>query len=330
MPQFDTAEQVARDTAKRNGFEDGVDDIRVLVDEVEGNSRQLQVTIEDTAADQFFSKLVEQRQGISRTSTAEYVLPVPLGSPKNIFGSGNLLSGSDAENFWAAASGYCAGHESGDNKLAGYESYSQNAGSSECNNGSDVSDNYDSSGYLYAIDLPQNASSLKLQVYDAPYYTSGSTQDSSVASGSQNVTTIFEVYDRNPTPLDLSNLTLARYLHAHDEPVGVDLPEQVGDVPHVEQPAEGSVLPARADARGSAEQPGVERLRHPRVHGQLVLAVHDDHRRERLFGVVPRRARRGRHVDLRQRRQHDGRLLSRADRPGARRQDDARDAVRLG
>ena len=166
------------------------------------------VTIEDTKADQFFSKLVEQRQGITRTSTAEYVLPVPLGSPKNILGSGDLLSGSDAENFWAAASGYCAGHESGDNKLSGYESYSTASGSSQCNNGSEASDNYDSNGYLYAIDLPQNASSLKLQVYDAPYYTSGSTQDSAVASGSQNVTTTFEVYDRNPTPLDLSNLTL--------------------------------------------------------------------------------------------------------------------------
>jgi Putative Flp pilus-assembly TadE/G-like len=208
MPQFDAAEQVARDTAARNGFKDGVDNIRVWVDEVADNNRQLRVTITDTKADQFFSSLVESKQVISRTSTAEYVLPVPLGSPKNTFGTGDLLSGGDAENFWAAVSGYCAGHESGDDKLAWNESYSTSSGASACNNGSAQSDSYDANGYLYAIDLPANASSLKLQVYDAPYYTSGSPSDNAVANGSQTVTTIFEVYDRNPTPLDLSNLTL--------------------------------------------------------------------------------------------------------------------------
>ncbi len=185
-------------------------------------------------------------------------------------------------------------------------------------------------GYLYAIDLPQNASSLKLQVYDAPYYTSGSTQDSAVASGSQNVTTIFEVYDRNPTPLDLSNLTLLDTYTLTTNQSASTYQNKWVTFHTWNNPQAGSVLPPRADTRGTAEQPGVERLRHPCVHGQLVLPVHHDRRGQRLFGVVPRRARRRRHVDLRERREHDGRLLSRADRPGARRQDDARDAVRLG
>ncbi len=208
MPQFDSAEQAAIDTASRNGFTDGVNNIRVWVDQVAGNNRQLRVTITDIKARQFFSSLVIQNQKISRTSTAEYVLPVPLGSPKNTFGTGDLLSGSDRENFWAAVNGYCAGHESGDDKLAFNESYSTSSGGSQCNNGSVVSDNYDPNGYLYAIELPTNATSLKLEVYDAPYFTSSSPSDSAVASGSQSITTTFEVYDRNTTPLDLSNLTL--------------------------------------------------------------------------------------------------------------------------
>jgi Putative Flp pilus-assembly TadE/G-like len=207
MPEFDAAEQAAIDTAARNGFKDGVDNISVAVDPVPGNNRKLKVTITDNAAKQFFSRLVIQDQVIGRASTAEYVLPVPLGSPKNTFGTGDLLT-TDRENFWAAASGYCAGHESGDDKLAFNESYSTAAGASACNNSSVTSDNYDSNGYLYAIDLPANASSMKLEVYDATYNTASSPSDSSVASGNQTVTTIFEVYDRNPTPLDLTNLTL--------------------------------------------------------------------------------------------------------------------------
>lgn len=207
MPQFDSAEQAALDTAARNGFKDGVDNIQIWVEPVTGNNRQLRVTITDAKAKQFFSSLVAQDQAISRASMAEYVLPVPLGSPKNTFGTGNLLS-TDRENFWAAANGYCAGHESGDDKLGFYESYSTSSGSTQCNNGAEPSNSYDPNGYLYAIELPANASSLKLEVYDAPFYTSGSPSDISIASGSQQVTTIFEVYDRNTTPLDLSNLTL--------------------------------------------------------------------------------------------------------------------------
>jgi hypothetical protein len=104
--------------------------------------------------------------------------------------------------------GYCAGHESGDDRLGYYESYSTAAGATQCNNGSTTSGAYDPTGYLYAIELPQAATSLKLDVYDAAFYNSGSTSDLSVAGGNQTITTTYQIYDRNPTPLDLSNLKL--------------------------------------------------------------------------------------------------------------------------
>ncbi len=204
MPDFDTARTVALATATKNGFTNGSNHIVVSVSQINNNNRQLKVTIRDTAAKQYFSKLIENNQQIARDSLAEYVLPVPLGSPRNILGTGDLYD----ENYWAAVNGYCAGHESGDDKLAGYESYSTSSGSTQCNNGSAVSDSYDSNGYLYAIDLAQSVSSMKLQVYDAPFYNSGSNSDNKLANGNQDITTIIEIYDRNPTPLDLTNLTL--------------------------------------------------------------------------------------------------------------------------
>ena len=210
MPDFNTAQQVALQTAQKNGFTNGQNNITVSVQQVPNNDRQLQVTITDGKAKQWFSKIATGSQSIGRKSTAEYVLPVPLGSPKNTFGTGNLLGGSDTENFWAAVNGYCAGHESGDDRLGYYESYSTASGSTACNNGSAASGSYDANGYLYAIEMPQAASALKLEVYDAAFYNSGSSEDDNLASGNQTITTTYQIYDRNPTPLDLSNLKLLK------------------------------------------------------------------------------------------------------------------------
>ena len=205
MPELDQAQQYAIATAAKNGFVNGQNNIVIVVDDVPGNNRQLKVTITDTKAQQFFSRLVTQRQSISRSSIAEYVMPVPLGSPKNTFGTGDLLTGTDQENFWAAVSGYCAGHESGDKKLTRNESYSQSG--SGCNNGSPSNDDdYDAQGYLYAVDLPANTTSLKLDVYDAEY-NQNNTSDNELVNN-QTINTTYQIYDRNATPLDLSNLTL--------------------------------------------------------------------------------------------------------------------------
>lgn len=208
MPQFDLAQQYALATAAKNGFVNGQSNITVTVEDIPNNNRQLRVTIRDSKAKQFFSRLVTGGQSIGRSSLAEYVLPVPLGSPENVIGTGNLVlpNQTATQNFWAAVSGYCSGHESGDKKLPRYESYAASGSSSTCNNGSAPNDDdYDPQGYLYAVDLPQNATSLKLDVYDGAYNQSDAP-DAGLAYG-QNVTTYFKIYDRNPTPLDLSNLT---------------------------------------------------------------------------------------------------------------------------
>lgn len=212
MPDFEVASEKALEAAARNGFVHGQNNITVQPERVPGNNRQLRVTIWDNDAPIFFSGVVLDNQKIGRKATAEYVLPVPMGSPKNFLGTGDLMSGANKENFWAAVNGYCAGHESGDKKLARYESYTTSShNGSRCNNGSALATDYDPDGYLYAINVPTTLSSLTVQAYDAAYYRSGSPRDMALGSGgNQSVTTIFEIYGRNPTPLDLSNLPLAR------------------------------------------------------------------------------------------------------------------------
>jgi Flp pilus assembly protein TadG len=213
MPEFTEAQDAAVAAAARNGFVNNVNNIKVQVEDVPGNNRQLKVTIADTKAKQFFSRLVTQSQSIGRSSTAEYVLPVPLGSPENAFGTGNLsLTGqATTQNFWAAINGYCAGRESGDPRSAFWESYTNSNGNG-CNNSSDQSDTYTPDGYLYAIDVPTSGQSLNIQVYDGSFNTSGSPMDKSLGGDSdhpQSVTTIYTIYNRNPTPLDASPENLA-------------------------------------------------------------------------------------------------------------------------
>lgn len=210
MPEFDLAQQYALEAAAKNGFVNGVNNISVTVQDIPNNNRQLKVTIRDNKAKQFFSRLVTGNQSIGRTSTAEYVLPVPLGSPENVFGTGNLaLTGQAAtQNFWAAINGYCAGHESGDPLSAWWESY-DSGNNNGCNNGSaQNADDYDPNGYLYAIDVPVGGQSLAIDVYDGSFNRSGSAMDILLSqNSSQSITTLYTVYSLNATPLDISNLT---------------------------------------------------------------------------------------------------------------------------
>ncbi|MGH9190054.1 MAG: pilus assembly protein TadG-related protein [Acidimicrobiales bacterium] len=205
MPDFPTAQTVALAAAAKNRVVPSAT-MTISVSPMAGYTRRLVVSITDSKAPQAFSHMFQGNQSITRRATAEYILPVPLGSPKNTFGTGDLLSGSNRENFWAAVNGYCAGHESGDLKLARNESYTTSTGSAlQCNNGSAANPDYDPAGYLYAVELPQAQSSLKLEVYDGGYSTTLAAPDIALASEAQAVTSVLQVYGTDNTPLDTSD-----------------------------------------------------------------------------------------------------------------------------
>ncbi|MFQ5556787.1 MAG: pilus assembly protein TadG-related protein [Acidimicrobiales bacterium] len=114
QPDFTTAEAVAQATAARNGFVNGVDGITVTV--VDSGNNTLQVMIQDSEVELFFSSLFLDDVNISRAAVSEYVLAVPLGSPRNYFGTNDLVSGSGKENFSAAINGSCTPREQGDHR----------------------------------------------------------------------------------------------------------------------------------------------------------------------------------------------------------------------
>lgn len=210
LPDFAAAEGAALAVAERNGFVDGVDG--VTVDVVDLGSQQLRVDIRDSDVSQFFTTVFSDDVQVERGATAEYILPVAMGSPRNYLGTGNdpgaVIHSSRHENFWLAISGPCASRENGDYLSAwsdanyyfsGGGPYNQNPGPvgggiswNRCT-GADAEgttinltdgtpgDSYDPNGYFYAIEVPPSRAgqTLRIDVYDASHCQSSNAGDSS-------------------------------------------------------------------------------------------------------------------------------------------------------
>jgi hypothetical protein len=145
--------------------------------------------------------MIISNQTITKSATAEYVMPLPLGSPRNTFGTGDILGAGSggAENFWAAVNGYCAGKESGDPRLARWDQIV--SGSSLVCPGASSNADYDAEGYYYTIDVPSGASgNLNVYLFDPAFGNGRPDQDiwtSNVA------TTTFKLYGPGPNTTEI-------------------------------------------------------------------------------------------------------------------------------
>ncbi len=88
-----TAYSTAQDEATKNGYDDGIGGVVVTPLQDASNKRRLSVTI-SAPVGTFFMKIfgLNSIQAV-RSSKAEYVLPVPMGSPENYYGVFGLTRG---------------------------------------------------------------------------------------------------------------------------------------------------------------------------------------------------------------------------------------------
>jgi hypothetical protein len=232
LPDFAAAEAAALAVAERNGFVDGVDG--VTVDVVDLGSQQLRVDIRDSDVSQFFTTVFSDDVQVERGATAEYILPVAMGSPRNYLGTGSdpgdVIATSRHENFWLAISGPCASRENGDYLSAvsdanyyfsGGGPYTQNPGPvgggiswNRCT-GADAEgttinltdgttgDSYDPNGYFYAIEVPPSRAgqALRVDVYDAAHCQSSNAGDSSASTATnRRFVTRYRLRAPDPNP----------------------------------------------------------------------------------------------------------------------------------
>ncbi|MCU1455060.1 MAG: hypothetical protein JWN46_3206 [Acidimicrobiales bacterium] len=198
LPDAAKAQSYALEAAKRNGYEDGVNSVTITVTRVSGSSRQLRVAISDPSVGSFlFSHLGGRNIGITRSAVAEYVLPVPLGSPNNTFGNDPSTPASTWPNLWGNI------HGPGTDTTNGDAFATQCRGSHNCGGISNTS--YRPGGYLYAIDVPAGVTNMDVQVYDANLAARSAetveTGDTKYTS-TGTITTNWTFYNQDSTALD--------------------------------------------------------------------------------------------------------------------------------
>jgi hypothetical protein len=210
---------VARDTATKNGFTDGVDGVTVATKKISKN--QIQVTI-SKGGSQFFSKLfVPGGERLTRAASAQYNLPIPLGSPRNYIGTAFMGHGSNAyarEGVAASINGYCTDKVQGDQKASRYFNLTTDT-TTRCSGTSNG--DYSSANYEYYIELPASRSqAVDILLFDGQYNdpdNGGSSAWSYFPSDfnpggqrQQQMSTTFTLYKADDTPLDDSdNPTMA-------------------------------------------------------------------------------------------------------------------------
>jgi hypothetical protein len=169
---------------------------------------KLEVTLSTNVPTFFLKVLGINDFDISRVATAEYVKPVPIGSPDPCFGIGNSgLNGGDcnpatAQRFWAAISGPLTNKWNGDAYATRFwdddGSWNQEFANPEYRITPQP-------GYYLAIDVPTGVSDLNVDVYDAGFYQrtgfNNETGDLGQDTGG-GADTHFQFYQFDSTPLD--------------------------------------------------------------------------------------------------------------------------------
>lgn len=170
---------------------------------------KLEVTLSTNIPTYFLKVLGIDDFDITRIATAEYIKPVPIGSPDPCFGIGRTsLNGGDcnpatAQRFWAAVSGPETNKWNGDAFATKYWDNDSTWNQESTNT------QYRTNGYYLAVDVPSpGVTGLTVQVYDAGFYERGDFEVETgdrEQDGGNGADTHFQMYTFDDTPLDPTN-----------------------------------------------------------------------------------------------------------------------------
>lgn len=213
----DRAERVA----EANGYIDGDDGaVLTITPQPDGKKNQLEVTVTDTVQTFFLRVIGRDAQEISRTGRAEYIKPLPMGSPLSQFGN----DGSDGIDttctsdpcFWANIHGTFTNNQMGDAFSSACEYATGFGGSSPC---APSQYHRTNRGYVYAIDHGGAAFAVQVQNgaferFDGdgnPIRSGDNYQWCLPASCPDGPTTTFRVFAPDPTPLTLDSPMICEF-----------------------------------------------------------------------------------------------------------------------
>lgn len=203
----------------QNGYTNGIGGVTVTATQDAVNNQLLNVTVGAPVPTWFMRLFGVTTIAASRNARAEFILPVPMGSPQNYYGISSLCSNTScgavdgaaaggplaSQGFWGAV--ITKGGNRGNGDL--YSTY--------YNGNPTLNTQYDPNGYNYEIDVPAGASNGTVYIYDASYCATGKgtggpaagqqlgTGDHWIGPGPVAVTTEFKLWDMNGTPYSTSD-----------------------------------------------------------------------------------------------------------------------------
>ncbi|MDJ0962539.1 MAG: pilus assembly protein TadG-related protein [Acidimicrobiia bacterium] len=217
------ARNAAIDVAAANGYIDIATlggDATVTAAKIPTNDRHLEVTIERPVETFFLTVFGLDTVSIERRAVAEYVLPLPLGSPDPQFGNDpecapNIDTGTNCPNIWGNIHGRYTNRRMGD------------AFSPWCtgSNGPGCTPNewMRPEGYIYAVELTGGPANLDIDLLDPAFVQGGGNNinaGDNPVSGNPGPSTEWTLYDADPTPLDLSDNGILCQVVYPPEPAG--------------------------------------------------------------------------------------------------------------
>jgi hypothetical protein len=224
------------------------------------NPNQLRVTISHNVPTFFMRVFGITNVSITKTAVAEYVLPLPLGSPEPEFG--NDPTTGHAPEFWGNIHGYYTGRRMGDRFAS--QCLSGGSGSGCTPNPERRPTVYTpptvgslssaSGGYVYALDV-LSGGTVTLQVFDGQFTRGGGDQvlvGDNPQGGDEGPTTVFILYDSDPTPLDTSDNTVLCY--EEFEPRDALMPSADGSTTFAEYDAYLQANGPIADPKGDIDE----------------------------------------------------------------------------
>jgi Flp pilus assembly protein TadG len=216
----------ARAEASKNGFTDGTGGVTVTADQDAVNTK-IMLTSVTTPVRTYFAQLFGVTSfTASRRARAEFILPVPMGSPQAWFGV-NVLCGNAnnppacpgvtsatgagtlaSQGFWGAVEMKGSTRGNGD----AYSTYYNALGTGGLNAA------YDPLGYSYIVEFPAGTANGKVWIYDPLFCATGQRTSSPnnrlgagdvwFSNGGTAVTTSFKLWDMQGTPYSTADDTL--------------------------------------------------------------------------------------------------------------------------
>ena len=208
--------------ATKNGFTNGAGGVTVVPRQDLINNRMLEVSIQGPVQTYFARLLGTSTIQGSRIARAEFVLPVPMGSPQDYFGIATLCRNGDTstscpsvpsatgsgtlpqQGFWATVLTRGANRSNGD----AYSTY--------YNPNPTLNTAFDPNGYSYIVEFQPGTSGGAVWIFDPIFCATGKKTTTpfqrlglgdawySVAS-TRNVTTEYKLWDMNGTPYATSD-----------------------------------------------------------------------------------------------------------------------------